>query len=971
MQVQKENSEISYTLKRVRNRLIFQIEPGSEKAFQYCFYLRCNGETIHKTWYGDSTRFEWEMEEEGQYSVIYFWREGPKGTVSYKTSDSIGYYVFRADIFGPQGWSELCEESSVLPAEPEKPSKLGLWDLLPEAIRWKKDVFADGKPDCRLIEKMREECAQKLKKYKDIPVFIVQWNLWKSGAAAREVFWLLEELYDVCRQAKGNYIDLIPVVASGEIEAASEQELTEKLYQKNSDALRSVILEACQKADQYKIERSWIKTNLDGKILTAQIIGEDLSKEDQFCFYLICDGQILQRSSWQEEPQVQWEVEQEGIYSVQGFIRRKDVKIVKRALAPAYFTEGTKQEFENFLNQSFEAEETLLPETLEFQPARKPFCDIVIISEKSSVSSRELEDFVLPKAAQFAVGDWKSSIYSQAEALICENGDHAIFSGRIVRNHKLCIGQDDLGAVENGEALLNHTGHYTCVTWNSWRIVLGADYFGFQRWFYYREENRTFAANNYHLLLSALQAKGVHLKLDIEKACVTLSSAKLQLLAQNTSGEMDMNGVFQVTLDKRLELTENGWETAESELGGLLKERIPYHEEEYRRQLIEAKEEIRQNVRGILEDDRFEKVVVDLSGGLDSRLIYEAVLPVAKAREKVKINSKDVPGCRDLEIALKINGQYQLPYNDFSEVAEQYPLTLADAQCRSFFLGSYYGRGLLSEVYHEPRKANLNGACGEILARPYVSRKYLRKPEEKIQGAKDFVNHLCSEYSLYFVLGKNELENVFCERMGSDLESMPGDTPLEKMERQYLMFRHVYHFGETLTGNTNLKPLQSKKMMRLHQMAYRAHRGIRLQLDMMYALDSAVADMPFDSDADNLDREQLRSELVDGEKRKQPDLDALYKQEFPKWEAANKTKGARKVYVSEKHPEYTKLNDIMYQSLMRNFHALMNKQPELREKIGVPLYWHFKKLKDDTKTAKVWYNKITSLLDQTNIFLEQ
>lgn len=968
LQIQK--NEILYTLKRIDCKLIFQIVSKPENAFQYCFYLKRNGETIHKTWYSNSDRFEWDMKEEGQYSVVCFWREGPEGKVSYKISEEIGYYVFRSDIYGPQELKQLCVNCDVLPGEPEKQSKMVLVDFLPEAIHWKNDVFATGKPDHHMVEKMREECVQQLEKYSALPVFVIQWNLWKSGTVAREVFWLLEELYDVCRQGKGSYIDLIPIVSSAEIRAASEQELGEKLYQQNRDALHNFVHEACQKTDRLEMEQTWVETSLNGNILTARMMCKNHSPLDQFCFYLICDGKILKRSNWSKESQIQWEVEQEGVYCVQGFVRRKDIKVIKRALAPAYFSQETEQDFCNFLKQPFNAEE-LLPETLQFQLSRYPFCDIVVISEKGALPVQDIENFVLPKATQFVVGDWNTSVYSQTEAFVCENGDHAIFSGRIVREQKLCIGQDDLESVRNGESLLEQTGHYTCVTWNSQQIVFGADYFGFQRWYYYQENNQMIVANNYHLLLSVLRAKGIRLQLDVEKACVTLSSVSLQLLSQNTSREMDMKKAFQVTPDRRLQLAENAWKIKSSELGHLLDERIPYHEEEYRRQLIEAREEIRQNVRQILEDTRFEQVIVDLSGGLDSRLIYEALLPITQARRKVKINSKDIPGCRDLEIALKINGQHGLPYNDFTEVLENQPLTLADARCRSFFLGIYYSYRMMSEVYHEPGKVHLNGACGEILARPYVSRKYLFKPEEKLQETRELANYLCGEYSPYFALGKNQLEDAFCNRMARDLESMLGDTPLEKMECQYMYFRHGYHFSETLTESLHLKPLQSKKMMRLHQMAYRAHRSIRLQLDMLYALDPAVADMPFDYDMDNLDRERLRPELIDGAEREQPDLDAIYKQEFPKWEKANQVRNARKVYVNEKHSEYNRLNDIMYQSLMRNFHSLMRKQPELCEKVGLPLYWHFKNLPENGRVLNAWYNKITSLLDQTNIFLEQ
>lgn len=961
--------EIKYSFTIQDNRLSFIMDIPPDEGALYAFYVQCNGERVHTQAYADTPFITWDLQKPGWYTVVYFTKKNED--IQYHTSSTLAYFPTMAHVSGPEQLKEYCVSAAITPVDARKKGDFMLLDPIDLASEWEERVFATDIPDEVAVSELRKEWARVLSAGKDEPVYVIRWSLWESGLDARHLLWILEELYHICRDPSSSNVELLPSIITSQTYTGEQAAFVSELYREHKDKLKELLQEVVQRQQFRGLDDARIAVEYTGNRLSAHFECPDLRPGDRFAFYLCLDGQIDQRTPLGENPFAEWELSKDGVYSVQGFIKRGGKTFIRRTLCTAWFGQTAKAQFETFLEDETVGKGITLSQTLPFVPENTPFCNIVLISEKGRRPEAFSGAFPVPFLAENKIGDWNTAFYSQGQLLTCANRDKAIFSGRLYRNRKIYLGAEVEQALESGQTLADHQGHYSYVAWNSKNLVAGVDFFGFNHWFYYQSETLLIMSNSYYPLLLALKERNIHLDLDVDKACVTLSSVRLQFLSQNFSRSMDLKDVYQLTADKQLTLDASGWNISDSGCGRLMKEDIVYHEEDYRKQLVEAKDDLIEILSDILKELRFKKVIVDLTGGLDSRLIYSALTNLSFDRERVKINTYPVGGSRDLEIATRINSLYHYSYHDFPQAFERLSYQEGDIRWRNTCLGTYYTHSLGILKSLEPEQCKLIGACGEIVARPYLGRKYLNTHVAKQTDCMRFVQDIYDDYAANFVIGADVLQPAFLEYVEYELSHLPGNRPIQMLENQYYTFRHGYHFGvgDHVTHQTQLKPLQSIKMMRLLKMSYAVHQSIRLQLDMLYQLNPAVAAIPFDYEMDNADREKLRPELaIDSpywrDMRLLPEREA----EQAAWDEAEIRRKRGITYLNSSQGQDMPIQQLLYSGLLKNFRVLMNACPELRDKVGVPLYAHFQKIKGRTTDVSYWYNKVTSLMDQLAVF---
>ena len=964
-----KREDIPYSFTIQNDQLSFLMDVTPDESTLYAFYVQRDGKRIHMQPYSGNPTLMWELREPGWYTVVYFIKQNDDMKVY--TSSALAYFPASACVSGPEPLKGYCADASITPVDTMEKGDFALLDPIDLASQWEERVFLTDTPDEKAVSALRKEWAGILDNQNGRPVYVLQWNLWESGAAARHLFWILEELYHICRNPSRRNVELLPSISTRQRYTGAPASFLSSLYLEHQDTLKARLKETVQRQQLRGLDDARILVEQTGSRLSAHFECADLRDGDRFSFYLCLDGQVCQKTAWNEAPFAEWELSKDGIYSVQGFIKRGNETLIRRALGPAWFGQASRDRFEIFLEDESVGRDISLSQALPFVPESAPFCNIVLISEKGKGAERLSGSFPVPFLAASKIGDWNTAFYSNGQLLNCANGDKALFSGRIYWGHRLYLGSEVEQVLERGQSLADRQGHYAYVTWNSGRLMAGADFFGFHRWFYYRSETLFIMSNSYYPLLLALKERNIHLNLDVEKACVTLSSVRLQLLSQNFCRSMDLKDVCQLTADQQLSLGAGGWTLSDSGCGRLMQEDIVYHEEDYRKQLVEAKADLIEILSDILNDPHFEKFKLDLTGGLDSRLIYSTLTNLPFDRERVKINTFPVEGNRDMELSTRINSLYHYSYHDFPQTIETLSFREGDIRCRNTCLGTYYSHNLLSWRSLEPEQCSIVGACGEIVARPYMGRKYLNTHVAKQTDCMGLVQDLYDDYATNFVIGTDVLRSAFVEQVGRELSLLPGAHPLEMLENQYYTFRHGYHFDviEHVAHQTQLKPLQSVKMMRLLKMSYLAHQSIRLQLDMLYQLNPAVAAIPFDSEADNTDREKLRPALVmDNPCWRDMELLPEYETEQAAWNEAEVRRKERLTYFNASKAQDTPLPSLLYLGLLKNFRVLMNACPELREKVGVALYAHFQKIKGRTQEITYWYNKVTSLMDQLAVF---
>ncbi|MCV7622475.1 hypothetical protein M3B60_006815 [Micrococcus luteus] len=258
-----------------------------------------------------------------------------------------------------------------------------------------------------------------------------------------------------------------------------------------------------------------------------------------------------------------------------------------------------------------------------------------------------------------------------------------------------------------------------------------------------------------------------------------------------------------------------------------------------------------QNAAIALESRQFSELIVDLSGGKDSRLVFAAVSQVPGWREKVRLNSKDVPGSDDLQIAAGIANRHQARFYT-SKDAGTTPLSVNDNLefWRSYFLGQYNRLGIAawSNLGRNFSSMTLSGGLGELY-RAFWSPQLHRHIEDK-KAATDFAASLVHTVTSKEFAGMEVLDGVI-EALAAETESLPGSSLAEKVDNHYLFHRNRFHMGmrgfSTLHERLTWLPLASAHLFTASRLIPFEERSTgRVIRDVMEAIDPDMLSIRFD-----------------------------------------------------------------------------------------------------------------------------
>lgn len=950
--------QLSYTLSCRDKTLFFSLDVQARPGVQFAYYVRRDGAVIHKTGYGSQTQLQFPLEEPGSYCVSYFVRQN--GAAQSKESRQLYYQPCQAAWYGPEGLGALLERCSICKA-PLQESAFVVADLLGLALEHLPSVFPGGDAPCETaVSTARAALEEILSPFQGRRVFLVQWRLWPQAQALRGLHWVLEELYDCARTTLGRWLWELPVSLPAGL--WREGMAPEGLY----DLCRAQLLAALEQIPslvvQCELHQAQVRAEVTDGRLTAVVDHPGRKAADRCCFYLFRDGALVERTPWGEAMELERTVEESGVYMVQAYLKRGDFLVSRKSAPVSCHTQAEREAFDRFLS---EANEVDISAPLPFYAAKPPFCDVCLVTR---TDGRQGELKVLPQVARLQGKAGQTSIYSNGRPAALSDGSSLLLSGSVVIDNKLYVGMEELPRELTGAALADQTGQYTCAVWRGEELRLSTDFFCFKHWYYYQDESGFVASNSYHLMLLALRELGLPLSLDTQKACVTLAG-NVHTLSQNFTRHMDVAGVFQLAPEQRLVLRDGAWSVERSYLGEIFSHTAPYHEEDYQALLDQAAGELVDNCRRILSDAHYEDISVDLSGGLDSRIVYSAMTNLPESAGRIKISTRDTPGSQDLPIALSINRLYGYPYDDFP--VETCPLSprAMDEMHRSFYLGVFYSYAPLRSAWTGNKRVSVTGGLGDAITRPHMGlhRRYLTSPMAHLSSAEAFTEDFRRELGPNLVLGGQEAARAFVSYLSRELEDMGQWDYFKGLNHMYLAYRNSYHFyGIGAAMNYHLAlPIQSKALLRLSDMVFSVHRSIRMTLDLIYRLNPVAASFPYDSQEDREELERLRPELTMDPCFRMLRMD-LAPDRKP-WEEANKRRKAGERSIPAPQPMDSARHDMGMASLLCAFRSLMVRYPDLCSAVGLDLYHLFTATGLSDRQAVYWRNKLFSLLDQSNL----
>ncbi len=538
-------------------------------------------------------------------------------------------------------------------------------------------------------------------------------------------------------------------------------------------------------------------------------------------------------------------------YYVKVFIRSKyDKKMLRTNMI--FVARDEYDAFDALLakDESFEAE-------LPFWKSQYPYQDILIAYSKRSELLSSIKEYIIQEEFQLKTIDTNTIIAAET---LSDSAEYFCFSGIARNKDRLIFGQKDIESLENVQEIIEQVGNFCLVRKKNNRLLLQNDYFGISKTYYYVAEDAVIISNRYHLIINCMNSAGIERQPNKQKISAGLSITN-QLFMQNFTREMNIKNTFVLPIDSMLILdTQNG--RIKSKKTSIFKELShpkKYDPRAYKETIELATSEILDNARIALESDHFEKYVVDITGGMDSRMVFAALSCYPEYYEMIFPHT--VCGSKyvgDFNTAIEVVAKSNIHFKKL--VCKDVETRDLDREAMSCVLGvtSEYS----TFMNKHDKVCELPGFYGETTGRPYYTGFYYDT---------EMMNPSLSQHVFYkeLVCGQDgrlfdDVESL-SELMMKECVSLPGRSNIEKYENHYLYYRNGIHFEDiwrsSLSG-CHWGILQSKALFRAKYMLY-PRDGIRPQLDVLYRLNPYIAGIRFSNEEYEKQREKL-NQLYDG-----------------------------------------------------------------------------------------------------------
>jgi len=388
------------------------------------------------------------------------------------------------------------------------------------------------------------------------------------------------------------------------------------------------------------------------------------------------------------------------------------------------------------------------------------------------------------------------------------NGINFSFSGNIFYGDNFFCGVDDIKCDIDIQSFRDCMGEFELLMTDSTSIECTNDFFGYGKWFYYHKDNTFVASTSYHLLILLLRYAGITLKINTKHAMANTGT----LVQQKFTNECDIHDIFLLPPDKKIIIRKsNGAVEFHNTL--FFDERrttAQFSEEQYEKLLMQAKNELISNVRAIFTNPRFKHVRIDITDGLDSRLVLAIAMNLPKSlQKKIRVNVHNHYGDKsngDFKTACAIANMLNLQWgDDIPHMAKCIPQTRKiDGSGMSAYLSSYY-KLITKPLTHENKLIDaicLTGAAAQPSVKLHEDISFYKLTNDQVdsflyKAINDKVLTRCSN-----------AKNYYLEFVHNDFSNYPGNKK-SQLQNHYEQYRNRFHNRLKYFKNHTSSPLQS------------------------------------------------------------------------------------------------------------------------------------------------------------------
>jgi hypothetical protein len=356
-------------------------------------------------------------------------------------------------------------------------------------------------------------------------------------------------------------------------------------------------------------------------------------------------------------------------------------------------------------------------------------------------------------------------------------------------------------------------GCYTAVLRSLGRTLVVNDLFGLSPIFYYQDDKHLIVSNRTHLISHMMLRLRIRRAPNLEVICTSLASAH-RIFMFPYSHDTFLAGLRILPVDRILVLSDQGG-VVEAKKGDFpaLANIGKSSPSLYRDLIARAAQEITRNVTAAISSDAFSYRILDISGGKDSRLVFGAVASAGLLSQCFSRTTKNEHD-GDLETGVAIAKLFDSSfdrgdgYARFSKRSE-----FALGFWRSIKAGIHHEVGMSNwpGMWQGPRAVRLNGGCGEVYRDLWASEGLL----SEIHNRETF-EELCRPD-----LPRGDGDVAF-QSLWAAMDSMPGDTLVDRMCNHCFFFSDRFHFGLPLYnewyGYVPFSPLQSAALLAASRM---------------------------------------------------------------------------------------------------------------------------------------------------------